>query len=160
GASWSRRQRSAHANRRPSLERHMPSGNCATNGRAVSMPSPIVSCAYSQRGFRENAPLKHQRYHGALSIQRKWPRTRLVGSGEQFGKVSPRERGDGWRVDVRPFGYVYSVSGEAFTQRGDAEAVLSIIRMDLRAGKPHEDAVGRFLGPKSKPNLVVPRYQE
>ena len=86
--------------------------------------------------------------------------TRIMGSGEQFGKVSPRERGDGWRVDVRPFGYVYSVSGEAFTKRGDAEAVLSIIRMDLRAGKAHADAVGRFLGPKSKPNLLVPRYQE
>ena len=84
----------------------------------------------------------------------------LTGSGEYFGKVSPRERGDGWRVDVRPFGYVYTVSGEAFDRKQDAEAVLAIIRMDLRGGKSPEDAVGRFLGPKSKPNQLVPRYEE
>jgi integrase len=81
-------------------------------------------------------------------------------SGEPgFGAVRPRERGEGWRVDLRPYGFVYSVSGEAFARREQAEAVLEIVRMDVRAGRSKEAAAGRFLGPKSKPNLLLPQYE-
>lgn len=79
---------------------------------------------------------------------------------KEFGKVRPRERGKGWRIDVRPFGFLYTVSGEHFRRKRDAEFVLGVIQADIRAGKPPADAVARFQPLASKPNLVTHRYAE
>jgi integrase len=80
---------------------------------------------------------------------------------EDFGKVRPRDDRDGrWWVDVRPYGRVYAVSGAAFPTPEKAQAVLEVIRMDVAAGRSFEEAVGRFLTPKAKVNLLSRRYAE
>jgi integrase len=80
---------------------------------------------------------------------------------EDFGKVRPRAgRDDRWCVDVRPYGWIYAVSGVAFTKQEDADSVLRIVRMDVSAGRSFEEAVNRFLSPKAKGNLLTRRYAE
>lgn len=78
-----------------------------------------------------------------------------------FGKVRPRERGDGYMIDCYPLQprFLYTVSGEVLTEEG-AEQLLAIIRADMRHGKAPEDALARFLDPGSSRNAVPRRYSE
>lgn len=77
-----------------------------------------------------------------------------------FDCVRPRERGEGYRIDARPFGFIYTVSGVALDTPQIAHAFLDVIRADIAAGKAPEDAVGRFLSPTARPNLVTRRYAD
>jgi hypothetical protein len=54
----------------------------------------------------------------------------LGGRGErQFGRILRTPRRDGWRIDVRPFGEIYSLAGVGFRERQQAEFVLGAIRV-------------------------------
>jgi len=88
---------------------------------------------------------------------------RIMGHQEDvrlFGSVRPRERGEGYRIDARPFGWIYTVSGVALDTPEVAHAFLAVIRADIATGKAPEDAVARFLSPTARPNLVTRRYAD
>lgn len=89
---------------------------------------------------------------------------RLVMGGSDtvkaFGAVRPRERGEGFRIDVRPFGWIYAISGQKFETKDEADFVLGVIRADIRVGKSPEEAAARFMSPTARPNLVTHRYQD
>jgi integrase len=88
---------------------------------------------------------------------------RIMGHREDprlFGCVRPRERGEGYRLDVRPFGWIYTVSGTTLNTPEVAHAFLDVIRADIATGKSPEDAVARFLSPTARPNLVTRRYAD
>ena len=75
----------------------------------------------------------------------------------QFGKLRPRERGKGWRIDARPFGWIGTLHGRTMSKRLASE-LLKSIRFEIARGKPPLDAVAPYLPARAKPNLVVERY--
>ena len=52
----------------------------------------------------------------------------------QFGKVVPGPRGKGWRIDARPFGYIYGIAGKGFASKQIAKGLLNVIRIEIAQG--------------------------
>ncbi len=83
----------------------------------------------------------------------------MPGKQPQFGKVRPRERGEGFRIDVRPYGWIGTLAGSPMS-RELAEELLKSIRVEIARGKPPLDAVAPYLSIRAKPNLVTERYAD
>ena len=56
---------------------------------------------------------------------------------EQFGNVVPGPRGRGWRIDVRPYGYIYGIAGRGFADQDIALGLLNVIRIEIAEGAGH-----------------------
>ena len=76
----------------------------------------------------------------------------------QFGKVVPGPRGNGWRIDVRPYGYIYGIAGRGFADQDIALGLLNVIRIEIAEGASHEAAVAPYLRSRSALNRVTNRY--
>jgi len=59
---------------------------------------------------------------------------------ESFGKVLRYRRG--WRLDVRPYGYLYTDGGMRFESRAHAEGVLAAVRREFAR---HPERAGDFI---------------
>ncbi len=78
-----------------------------------------------------------------------------------FGAVRRRERGAGWRIDVRPYGFIYSVGGAPLESKKLADAVLDQINMSLaRNGNNYDAALEPWLPATAKRAPVLGRYQD
>jgi len=76
----------------------------------------------------------------------------------QFGKVVLGPRGEGWRLDVRPYGYIYGIAGKGFATKRIATGLLSVIRIVIAEGASREAAVAPYLRSHSALNRVTNRY--
>ena len=87
--------------------------------------------------------------------------TLLVMSAEgqrQFGKVVKGPRGKGWRIDARPFGYIYGIAGRGFASKRIATALLSVIRIEIAQGASREAAVAPSLRSGASVNRIRNRH--
>jgi len=76
----------------------------------------------------------------------------------QFGKVVPGPRGNGWRIDVRPYGYIYGIAGRGFADQEIALGLLNVIRIEIAEGASREAAVAPYLRSHSAVNRITNRY--
>ncbi len=76
----------------------------------------------------------------------------------QFGKVVPGPRGKGWRIDVRPYGYIYGIAGRGFADQEIALGLLNVIRIEIAEGASREAAVAPYLRSHSALNRITNRY--
>ncbi len=79
--------------------------------------------------------------------------------GQRFGRVRRGARGRGWRVDVRPFGWIHSLAGVGFGERRhEAKLVLRKIRARVDQGMSAQEAVAPFLPISSNVARVATHY--
>jgi len=76
-----------------------------------------------------------------------------------FGTVRRDHQRRAWYVDVRPYGRIWSLEGEGFRSRRDAETLLRNIRARLSRGMSHEVAVAPFLPISNRVAKVATYYE-
>jgi len=74
------------------------------------------------------------------------------GVAERFGKVLPYRKG--WRLDLRPYGYLYTDQGLRFESEAHAAGVLASIRREIANGAAASDIVRRLLPKDGKQDRV------
>ena len=77
-----------------------------------------------------------------------------------FGAVRKAPRGKGWRIDVRPHGWIYSVAGVKFNSKALANGVLSAIRIEIGRGVSAEVALEPWLPKNAQRAPVIGRYAD
>lgn len=78
--------------------------------------------------------------------------------GTLFGKLYRTSRGDAWRIDCRPYGWITGLGGVGLRNREMAEAVLNLIRLRVARGEDPGAACAEYLRSTSTLNQVVPIY--
>lgn len=102
------------------------------------------------RTSRGRYPPAARRFHAYLMAGRRE-------AERGFGAVHSNH-GRGWRLDVRPYGWIYGLLGQGFESRADAEALLRKIRARIDAGLSHEAAVAPFLPISRRAAKVTTHY--
>ena len=77
---------------------------------------------------------------------------------QQFGRVVHGPRGKGWRIDVRPFGYIYGIAGKGFATKRIATGLLNVIQIEIAQGASREAAVAPYLRSSASVNQIRNRY--
>lgn len=77
-----------------------------------------------------------------------------------FGAVRKASRGKGWRIDVRPHGWIYGVAGVKFNSKALATGVLSAIRLEIGRGVSAEVALEPWLPRNAQRAPVIGRYAD
>jgi len=145
---------------RPALRPKKAAATLGVSERAPSDPPPRVGnerAGPPSRGAEESmaAPARELRHlsHAEATL------LVMAAEGErQFGKVVPGPRGKGWRIDVRPYGYLYGIAGRGFADQEIALGLLNVIRIEIAEGASREAAVAPYLRSHSAVNRIANRY--